>query len=107
MPSAPNAHELAYAEYGMALGTITRHAVATLEEAREHTRGIIGDTYCRTGDALDAEWCAALDAELPGTVGPLPDGTVIQVERVDWNTSALRHAVAMGLSVTPNPPNPR
>jgi hypothetical protein len=60
---------------------VTRHAVATLDEAR--TAAIEA-----TGGAFSiAEHEASLDAvaaftESGGTVGPLPDGTVIRVARL-------------------------
>ena len=58
---------------------ISRIAVATLDEARritareyrEHVHRFMG---------FDTRWIT----ESGGTVGPLPDGTVIEVRRVNW-----------------------
>ena len=60
--------------------TVTRIAVATLDEARritareyrEHVHRFMG---------FDTRWIT----ESGGTVGPLPDGTVIEVQSVSWN----------------------
>jgi hypothetical protein len=54
---------------------LSRRAVATLEEAR--TLLIRSEHGCSLSTAL-------LDT-LPGTVGPLPDGIVIEVEQVKWS----------------------
>lgn len=58
--------------------TLRRHAAATLDEAQRRI-----DNH-REQDALNARpWPADVDSELPAsgaTVGPLPDGTVIEVE---------------------------
>lgn len=64
---------------------VSRHAVATLEEARE-----IGREMCNLGpgDQFGHDHylpCSAQFDDLPesgGTVGPLPDGTVIEVEQL-------------------------
>ena len=58
----------------------SRRAVATLDEAREIAEGYV------TEKADGEEYNRALDQvedmpESGGTVGPLPDGTVIEVER--------------------------
>jgi len=58
---------------------LSRIAVATLDEARritareyrEHVHRFMG---------FDTRWIT----ESGGTVGPLPDGTVIEVRRVNW-----------------------
>lgn len=62
-------------------------AVATLEEAREEAKN--------HADNLPIEdkagpWYRAIDAlpESGGSVGPLPDGTIIEVSRVAWGTIA-------------------
>jgi hypothetical protein len=70
---------------------VSRRAVATLDEAREAAfeamatvpRYWLNDAV-QVGDAIRA----VLDQG--GTVGPLPDGTVIEVERVDWGVIAGR-----------------
>jgi hypothetical protein len=57
---------------------LSRRAVATLGEARGLAAlscGISNPEHLRAASRLP---------ESGGTVGPLPDGTVIQVERVTW-----------------------
>jgi hypothetical protein len=58
---------------------VSRHAVATLDEARETALRAVGERrdmyYCEMEDAVP---------ESGGTVGPLPDGTVIEVEQARW-----------------------
>jgi hypothetical protein len=68
----------------------TRRAVATLDEARGAVWRIITDADIddrpgtrRTWATVEREKAMALPAA-GGTVGPLPDGTVIEVEWVDW-----------------------
>lgn len=62
---------------------VTRHVVATLDEAQRWVNNR------REQDALNARpWPADVDSVIPWiatrcTVGPLPDGTVIEVERVE------------------------
>lgn len=67
----------------------SRYAVATWEKAREVSRARIGEWSGR----MPRTWLEPLalyvgQAEkLPengGTIGPLPDGTVIEVKRADW-----------------------
>jgi hypothetical protein len=55
------------------LSDSTRRAVATLDEANEALYAIVKERYdsCRVGVPAGG-----------GTVGPLPDGTLITVERV-------------------------
>lgn len=62
--------------------TVARRAVATLEEAKTTILDMPG---CRWLDAV------ALINESGGTVGPLPDGTVIQVEAIGQH--GMRHAL--------------
>jgi hypothetical protein len=59
---------------------VSRRAVATLEEARSVCRGTVHETHVN-GAPVDEPWVQT-DAlrESGGTVGPLPDGTVIKVE---------------------------
>jgi hypothetical protein len=64
---------------------LSRHAVATLDEARQeanrslHRGKLLADTdYARFGYAID------MLPESGGTVGPLPDGTVIAVRPIDY-----------------------
>jgi hypothetical protein len=62
---------------------VSRRAVATLEEANEAVHRIVHD--------LPGKWQITTLAKctpLPdsgGTVGPLPDGTVIEVEQISWD----------------------
>lgn len=71
---------------GMFIET-SRRAVATIEEAREGIREMFNlgpgdqwghDRYLPGSGAADDL------TESGGTVGPLPDGTTITVEHVDW-----------------------
>jgi hypothetical protein len=61
---------------------LSRVAVATLEEAREMVFRVI-DEQERIDDLLSTYADAIFLAD-GGTVGPLPDGTIIEVERVGW-----------------------
>lgn len=58
--------------------TTTRRAVATLEEAFNAAPEPVRNAFWAARLALMAL------PESGGTVGPLPDGTVIEVERVWW-----------------------
>lgn len=70
-------------ESSLAVGKRTRVAVATLEEARKAAaRAIIADPTADGAIARTRE-CHTIP-ESGGTVGPLPDGTVIEVERAPW-----------------------
>jgi hypothetical protein len=69
----------------------TRTAVATLEEARAAAFRTVTDTpgYASCiGFPTDAAIATALTAD-GGTIGPLPDGTMIDVRPADWEL--LRH----------------
>lgn len=62
----------------------SRRAVATLDEARADLLTELGDRNAIAGPEDDL--CGAvldLSEASGGTVGPLPDGTVIEVKRVD------------------------
>ena len=66
-------------------GTVTRTAVATLDEARMAVASIYdGFTYTDVETAMDNCWEAENLPEAGKTIGPLPDGTVIEVARADW-----------------------
>jgi hypothetical protein len=70
----------------------SRRAVATLEEASEACCEIIDaipgiDDEHRHDPKLQPAYRLS---ECGGTVGPLPDGTVIEVERVSWLTLSSR-----------------
>lgn len=73
---------------------ITRRAVATLEEAKfgqDSAQAILNaafkDSYRHPEyDRLSDAVVKLLDG---GTIGPLPDGTVIEVERITWPALAL------------------
>lgn len=58
-------------------GESTRIAVATLEEVEQHTLDLYGMPPRDLMDDPDT-W-----NDSGGTIGPLPDGTVIEVKRVD------------------------
>lgn len=54
---------------------LSRRAVATLDEARMHVWRTV---------SLQAAYAVSALPESGGTVGPLPDGTVIEVEATTW-----------------------
>jgi hypothetical protein len=58
---------------------LSRRAVATLDEARMHTWRTV---------SLQAAYAVSALPESGGTVGPLPDGTVIEVEATTWQALA-------------------
>jgi len=61
---------------------VSSYAVATLEEARSAIQTDLCDWHNATGPD-DPAIVATLDlSESGGTIGPLPDGTVIEVEQV-------------------------
>lgn len=64
-----------------------RRAVATLDEARtaaaEHASAAYGDAEIT--EHLDAGTAALNLPEAGGTIGPLPDGTVIEVRHASWD----------------------
>ena len=64
----------------------SRRAVATLEEARQRIVFALAHGEHMSEDARMAGWIGAEKriTENGGTVGPLPDGTVIEVERVGY-----------------------
>jgi hypothetical protein len=71
---------------------LSRRAVATLEEARAVVATITEAARPDRADILNA--IVAL-RESGGTVGPLPDGTVIEVEAVTGGALALRAGFAI------------
>ena len=72
---------------------VTRTAVATLEEMRQKAFGAIDRASKMDRDMNSDEQRAdrgfrlavRFDLDDGGTVGPLPDGTVIEVQRVLWS----------------------
>ena len=69
----------------------TRRAVATLEEAKRHANGVIdGSGYAHIEQV--AESYSKVDAlsSAGGLVGPLPNGTIIDVECIGWQELARR-----------------
>lgn len=103
MPYIITTHTYGWAMPGHGTHSATRRAVATLDEARAaaHTSANMPATPS-TLDALMGVR-AAIDAlpESGGTVGPLPDGTVIEVEPIDW--TSLQHAVGTARRVPATP----
>lgn len=76
---------LLHAESDLSRADMPRRAVATLDEARDEAVRIVSEHVPAPssppyGDRWD-DALLALDA-MGGTVGPLPDGTTIEVERV-------------------------
>jgi hypothetical protein len=72
----------------------SRRAVATLEEARTATCGIVVDSAFKRGSTEGyppSERIADPITESGGSVGPLPDGTVIEVEHIAtvWNLAEI------------------
>ena len=65
--------------------TVTRIAVATLDEARDVVTGIVEERepFSHKVQETAGSNLSAM-RESGGTVGPLPDGTVIEVRRVNW-----------------------
>lgn len=84
-------HEGANRADGSPYLTVSRRAVATLEEARWFAQnpgwryGVSdGYTAAEGEDAAKVLRAARSLPESGGTVGPLPDGTVIEVEQSTW-----------------------
>jgi hypothetical protein len=61
-------------------GVLSRRAVATLEEAR----ALAYAKALRRGSLAQMSDDPRMFSEQGGTVGPLPDGTVIEVEQTTW-----------------------
>lgn len=68
------------------MGDVSRCAVVTLEEvARQHPALCIAESIERPGEGL-----VCLFDEAGGTVGPLPDGTVIEVQAVTLSALGVK-----------------
>ena len=69
--------------------TVTRTAVATLDEARDVVTGIVEERepFSHKVQETAGSNLSAM-RESGGTVGPLPDGTVIEVRAVAWQDLA-------------------
>jgi hypothetical protein len=69
------------------LHPVSRRAVATLEDAQAYVSGLVSgmttsaDNHGARKTAADQLWSMP---ESGGSVGPLPDGTVIEVECTTW-----------------------
>jgi hypothetical protein len=67
---------------------LSRRAVATLDEARKVCHDAVLASELPTHEVMDPAHDRFYDAALTlpdgGTVGPLPDGTVIEVEATTW-----------------------
>jgi hypothetical protein len=74
---------------------VERRAVATLEEARTLASDAVYDAGLKT--VVDAEQAFTIPVS-GGSVGPLPDGTVIEVEHASWDD--LVGADGWGVSTT-------
>lgn len=74
---------------------LTRRAVATLDEAQTYwtRRCLDGAAACDTNDDTALTWIEWSRRKVPesgGAQGPLPDGTVIEVERtVSWGGAPI------------------
>jgi hypothetical protein len=68
---------------------VSRRAVATLEEAQGHVDVVVQEVV---GWNTDAGHVIGPDG---GTVGPLPDGTVIEVERISIAELARRAGITV------------
>lgn len=73
----------------IALSTMSRRAVATLGEARKRCHDAVLNSELPNHAAMDPAHDLFYDAALAlpeqgGPLGPLPDGTVIEVEEVEW-----------------------
>lgn len=78
-------------------------AVATLDEARAHLRPILADAFPHGPVGNRA---AVRDLpESGGTIGPLPDGTVIEVQQVTW--ARLTHDAGLPVWHLTVPPLPK
>lgn len=73
------------------LPTLTQFAVATLDDAREYVQEITeGGLPDESRQDITRLLLAARDLpDAGGTIGPLPDGTVIEVQRVTWEGMAF------------------
>ena len=69
---------------GEPLDRITRTAVATLDEAQVAVDRLVEEH----GGSIDEHDDLRTDTATGLTVGPLPDGTVIEVRRVRWSAIA-------------------
>lgn len=79
-----------------ALPGVSRRAVTTLEEARAALRKIVVDSAFDRGSTEGYphyEDIGGLIAESGGTVGPLPDGTVIEVRPHAWYEIATQAGI--------------
>lgn len=77
----------------------TRRAVATLDEARSIVYGAIGEND--DPPYFDGHFAADSLDEQGGTIGPLPDGTTIEVQALDWSALAERAYADGGWSMKP------
>jgi len=82
------------------IGPLSRRAVATLDQARAYASEQVVQRSYRADDFNARAWGdleqSAIDiAEHGGTIGPLPDGTVIEVEQV--REAALYNAIRPSL----------
>jgi hypothetical protein len=76
--------------YSRSVPDVTRTAVATLEEAREAVERKIRYLHAHAPED-HPDYRPFIPDELPdsgGTVGPLPDGTVIEVRQAPWRVIA-------------------
>lgn len=72
------------------LTSVSRRAVATLEEAKQRATAPVFAHFRAHGPAQPLYNAIEALPEHGGTIGPLPDGTVIEVEPVPWEAVAKR-----------------
>lgn len=63
---------------------LSRVAVATLEKAKAESRKVVGVLGGSSGSTLSPLHLIDSLPESGGTIGPLPDGTVIEVKPTTW-----------------------
>jgi hypothetical protein len=75
---------------------VSRRAVATLDEATVSLSEVVAKAHFDCPDWLDRRdayrrdmWALVRTPESGGTVGPLPDRTVIEVEPASWSDLAV------------------
>ena len=81
--------------------TVTRTAVATLDEARDVVTGIVEERepFSHKVQETAGSNLSAM-RESGGTIGPLPDGTVIEVRPASWHELIAANGGLCGHPIT-------